>query len=136
MFELMVTGRFAAAHSLRNFNGRCEALHGHNWRVEVVVRGSQLDKADLLMDFGQLKQLMNQALDRLDHGHLNEIAPFDQQNPSSELIAKYLWERIAPGLPAHVTMARVSAWESDDSRATYLGPRAAAGINGSVGVDS
>ena len=127
MFELMVIGRFAAAHSLRNFKGRCEALHGHNWRVEVVVRGSQLDQADLLMDFGQLKQLMNQALDRLDHGHLNEIAPFDQQNPSSELIAKHLWEQVAPGLPAHVSMARVSAWESDDSRATYLGPGAPGG---------
>lgn len=122
MFELMVTGRFAAAHSLRNFNGRCEALHGHNWRVEVVVRGSQLDQADLLMDFGQLKQLMNQALDRLDHGHLNEIPPFDKVNPSSELIAKHIWEQMAPGLPDHVAMARVSAWESDDSRATYLGP--------------
>jgi len=127
VFELMVIGRFAAAHSLRNFKGRCEALHGHNWRVEVVVRGSQLDQADLLMDFGQLKQLMNQALDRLDHGHLNEIAPFDQQNPSSELIAKHLWEQVAPGLPAHVSMARVSAWESDDSRATYLGPGAPGG---------
>ncbi len=118
----MVTGRFAAAHSLRNFKGRCEALHGHNWRVEVVVRGSQLDQADLLMDFGELKQLMNQALDRLDHHHLNEIPPFDQHNPSSEMIAKHLYERIAAGLPAHVSMARVSAWESDDSRATYLGP--------------
>ncbi|CAO0823524.1 6-carboxy-5,6,7,8-tetrahydropterin synthase [Desulfarculales bacterium] len=136
MFELMVTGRFAAAHSLRNFNGRCESLHGHNWRVVVVVKGSQLDQTDLLMDFGQLKQLMNQALDILDHGHLNEIAPFDRVNPSSELIAKHLWEQIAPGLPAHVAMARVSAWESDDSRASYLGPPAAAANNGSVGVDS
>ncbi len=120
MFELMVTGRFAAAHSLRNFNGRCEALHGHNWRVEVVVRGDTLDKADLIMDFGELKAAMNQVLDRLDHGYLNEIKPFDEQNPSSELIAKYLYEQIAQMLPAGVQMARVSAWESDDSRATYM----------------
>lgn len=125
MFELMVTGRFAAAHSLRNFHGRCEALHGHNWRVEVTVRGSQLDEADLLLDFGQLKKLMRQALDRLDHQHLNELPPFDRLNPSSEMIAKYLWEAIAPGLPAQVALARVAAWESDDSRATYLGPPAA-----------
>lgn len=124
MFELMVTGRFAAAHSLRNFKGRCEALHGHNWRVEVVVRGSQLDQADLLMDFGELKALMNQALDQLDHRHLNEVPPFDRVNPSSEMIAKFLYENIGAGLPAHVAMARVSAWESDDSRATYLGPQA------------
>lgn len=121
MYELMVTGRFAAAHSLRNFKGRCEALHGHNWKVEVVVSGSRLDEAGLLMDFGELKKLMNAALDELDHKHLNEVPPFDAENPSSELIARHLYGRIAQGLPEHVRMARVSAWESDDSRATYLG---------------
>lgn len=121
MFELMVTGRFAAAHSLRNFKGRCESLHGHNWKVEVVVSGDQLDRADLIMDFGELKKLMNQAMDRLDHRFLNEIPPFDQVNPSSEQIAKWLYEEIGGGLPPQVTMTRVSAWESDDARATYLG---------------
>lgn len=121
MYELMVTGRFAAAHSLRNFNGRCEALHGHNWRVEVVVRGDTLDKAGLIMDFGELKSAMNQVMDKLDHRYLNEIEPFDELNPSSELIAKYLYEEISQRLPAGVEMARVSAWESEDSRATYLG---------------
>ncbi|MCF8033272.1 MAG: 6-carboxytetrahydropterin synthase QueD [Desulfarculaceae bacterium] len=121
MYRLMVTGRFAAAHSLRNFKGRCEALHGHNWKVEVVVQGNKLDKADLLMDFGELKKLMNQALDQLDHRHLNEVAPFDQVNPSSELIAKHLYETIAQDLPEQVSMHSVSAWESEDSRATYLG---------------
>ena len=121
MYRLMVTGRFAAAHNLRNFKGRCEALHGHNWRVEVVVEGEQLDKADLLMDFGELKMLMNQAMDKLDHCHLNEVPPFDQVNPSSEQIAKHLFEAIGRGLPGHVRMHSVSAWESDDSRATYLG---------------
>ena len=122
MYELMVTGRFAAAHSLRNFKGRCEALHGHYWRVEVVVGGSQLDQADLLMDFGELKKLMNQVLDRLDHCHLNERPHFLENNPSSEMIAKYLYEEIGQALPAQVSMTRVSAWESEDSRATYLGP--------------
>jgi 6-pyruvoyltetrahydropterin/6-carboxytetrahydropterin synthase len=120
MWELMVTGRFAAAHSLRNFKGRCEALHGHNWRVEVVVRGRELDEAGLVMDFGELKRLMNQALDELDHKHLNEVPPFDRDNPSSEMIARHLHGRVAAGLPAGVEMARVSAWESEDSRATYL----------------
>jgi 6-pyruvoyltetrahydropterin/6-carboxytetrahydropterin synthase len=120
VFELMVTGRFAAAHSLRNFNGRCEALHGHNWRVEVVVRGDTLDEAGLVMDFGELKAAMNKVLDRLDHKYLNEIKPFDEYNPSSELIAKYLYEEIAELLPPGVHMARVSAWESEDSQATYI----------------
>lgn len=121
MYELKVIGRFAAAHSLRHFKGRCEALHGHNWRVEVVVRGSQLDQAGLVMDFAVIKQFMNQVLDNLDHRHLNEVPPFDLINPSSELIAKYLYDHIGGQLPAGVNIARVSAWESDDSCATYLG---------------
>lgn len=120
MFQLMVTGRFAAAHSLRNFKGRCESLHGHNWRVEVVVEGSQLNEAGLVMDFGDLKKIMNQVMDKLDHRHLNEIPPFDQLNPSSELIAKYLYEQIAPALPAGVRPVSVAAWESEDSKATYM----------------
>ena len=119
MWELTVNGRFAAAHSLRNFNGRCEELHGHNWRVEVTVRGDKLDQADLVMDFGELKKLMNQVLDRLDHHHLNEVPPFDRVNPSSELIAKHIYEEIAGGLPPAVAMHSVSAWESEDSKATY-----------------
>ncbi|MGD8560978.1 MAG: 6-carboxytetrahydropterin synthase QueD [Desulfarculaceae bacterium] len=119
MYELTVTGRFAAAHSLRNFKGRCESLHGHNWRVEVVVRGSTLDQAGLVMDFGELKKMMNQALDQLDHKHLNEVPPFDQVNPSSENIAKYLFETLQEKLPPGVGMHSVSAWESEDSKATY-----------------
>ena len=87
----------------------------------MVVEGEKLDKADLLMDFGDLKKLMNQAMDKLDHCHLNEVPPFDQVNPSSEQIAKHLFETISLGLPGHVRMRSVSAWESDDSRATYLG---------------
>ncbi len=122
MYQLTVTGHFAAAHSLRNFKGRCEALHGHNWKVEVVVSGDKLDQADLLMDFGELKKLMNQALDRLDHRYLNELPPFDQVNPSSEMIAKWLFEQIARDLPPQVKMHSVSAWESHNAKATYLGP--------------
>lgn len=122
MYQLTVFGRFAAAHSLRNFKGRCEALHGHNWRVEVTVSGKRLDPdSQILMDFGELKDLMRAALETLDHTHLNEVPPFDQDNPSSELIAKYIYEFVAPGLPDGVAMDQVAAWESDDSRAVYLG---------------
>jgi len=121
MFQLMVTGRFAAAHSLRNFQGRCESLHGHNWRVEVVVKGSELNEAGLLMDFGELKRILNKVLDKLDHSHLNDIPPFNHLNPSSELIAKYLYDQILPELPLAVSLVNVSAWESEDSQATYFG---------------
>jgi len=121
VYRLSVTGRFAAAHNLRHFKGRCESLHGHNWKVEVVVEGRDLDQADLLLDFGELKRLLNLALDQLDHRHLNQVPPFDQRNPSSEMIAKHLYETIAAQLPPQVKMAEVSTWESEDSRATYLG---------------
>ena len=121
MYELTVYGRFAAAHSLRNFKGRCESLHGHNWRVEVTVEGASLDpESQILMDFGDLKVLMRQALENLDHKYLNEVPPFDSDNPSSELIARYIFEKIEPDLPPGVRMARVAAWESDDSRAVYF----------------
>jgi len=122
MWELTVIGRFAAAHSLREFKGKCEDLHGHNWRVEAAVAGDELDQAGLVMDFGELKVLMNRVLDTLDHKHLNEVPPFDRLNPSSELIAKHIYDEMAKDLPAGVAMSRVSAWESEDSRATYLGP--------------
>lgn len=124
MYELKVLGSFAAAHSLRNFKGRCESLHGHNWQVEVVVSGARLAEADILMDFGDLKELLKRALDGLDHRHLNELAPFKEQNPSSENIARYIYEAIEPHLPPGVGLERVSAWESDNSRASYLGPAA------------
>jgi 6-pyruvoyltetrahydropterin/6-carboxytetrahydropterin synthase len=120
VFELTVEGHFSAAHNLRNFKGRCENLHGHNWKVEVVVRGDRLDQADLVMDFGDLKKLMNASLDKLDHRHLNEIAPFDECNPSSELIAKYLYQDVARGLPPEVSMHKVNVWESPGSKATYF----------------
>jgi 6-pyruvoyltetrahydropterin/6-carboxytetrahydropterin synthase len=120
MFELQIISRFAAAHCLRNFNGRCEALHGHNWRVEVAVRGRELDEADILFDFGKLKALTRQALDELDHTHLNELAPFSVKNPSSEMIARYIFQQIKPQLPGHVRLTRVSVWESEDSRASYF----------------
>lgn len=121
MFELGVEGEFAAAHSLRNFKGRCEDLHGHNWKVEVVVRGDVLGEADLVMDFGDLKTLMNQSLDYLDHKYLNELPPFDVCNPSSELIAKHIFDSITKELPPEVKLHKVSVWESPRSRATYLG---------------
>jgi 6-pyruvoyltetrahydropterin/6-carboxytetrahydropterin synthase len=120
VYQLKVIGDFAAAHSLRNFKGRCEALHGHNWRVEVVVQGDRLNEAGLVMDFAELKKVMNRILDRLDHHHLNETPPFDQINPSSELIAKFLFENIGAQLPPEVEMVSVSAWESEGSCALYM----------------
>lgn len=125
MFELTVTSHFAAAHALKNFEGPCESLHGHNWKVEVTVVGQDLDEAGMVVDFGQLKKMTNQALDELDHSYLNELEAFKDQSPSSENIARHLFDRLSrdlngPGLK----VVRVTAWESETSRVSYLGPDA------------
>jgi 6-pyruvoyltetrahydropterin/6-carboxytetrahydropterin synthase len=124
MYELKVTSHFAAAHNLREFYGRCENLHGHNWFVEAVVRADELDKIGLAMDFGLMKKHLNAVLDELDHQYLNEKAEFKTANPSSENIARFIFDRLAPEiLKASENRARlhsVSAWESDNACAVYI----------------
>ena len=122
MYEIMVQDSFSAAHRLREYGGRCEDLHGHNWHVDVVVRAAQLDETGLAMDFHTLKEHTRKALSSLDHAFLNDIPPFQEANPSSENIAKHLFEEIARSLaetPARVV--RVNVWESDHACASYLG---------------
>jgi len=121
MYELKVVTQFAAAHSLRNFHGKCENLHGHNWKVEIYVVSDELDRTEIVMDFGELKTMAKEVLDALDHKHLNELEFFKVNNPSSENIARFIYEGIASRVdrPA-VSVSRVSVWESDTSRATYI----------------
>ncbi len=121
MYELKIEDSFAAAHNLRGYKGQCEALHGHNWKVEVVVRADRLDDTGLAVDFHELKAATHQVLERLDHGYLNDLPMFREQNPSSELIAKHIFEELGrrierEGLWVH----RVTAWESDKACASYL----------------
>jgi 6-pyruvoyltetrahydropterin/6-carboxytetrahydropterin synthase len=124
MYELKVTSHFAAAHNLREFYGRCENLHGHNWFVEAVVRAKELDKIGLAMDFGIIKKNLSAVLDELDHEYLNEKEEFKAQNPSSENIAKFIFDRLAPSIVAssggRARLHSVSAWESDNACAKYI----------------
>jgi 6-pyruvoyltetrahydropterin/6-carboxytetrahydropterin synthase len=124
MYELKVTNRFAAAHNLREFYGKCENLHGHNWFVEAVVRVAELDKIGLGMDFGVIKRLLAEVLDQLDHQYLNEKSEFVAVNPSSENIAKFIHDRLAPKIveasEGRGRLRSVSAWESDNACATYV----------------
>ncbi|MEW6267427.1 MAG: 6-carboxytetrahydropterin synthase QueD [Thermodesulfobacteriota bacterium] len=121
MYELKVTGRFAAAHNLRQFHGKCEDLHGHNWLVEVYVVASNLDDAGLVMDFGVIKKRLAEVLEGLDHKYLNEIDFFQANNPSSENIARFIFDRLAPRINAGpARLVKVSAWESDNACATYI----------------
>jgi len=120
MYELKILTQFSAAHRLENFNGKCEALHGHNWKVEVFLQGRELDDAGLLMDFGVIKARVNEVLEEIDHKYLNELPAFKDQNPSSENLASYLFERLAGVLNrGGAQVSRVNVWESDTSCASY-----------------
>jgi 6-pyruvoyltetrahydropterin/6-carboxytetrahydropterin synthase len=123
MYELKIITDFSAAHRLENFYGKCESLHGHNWKVEVFLLGDRLDDAGLVKDFGVVKGKAREVLAELDHKYLNDLPVFRQQNPSSENLARYLYERLGMVLDGEgVRVSRVSVWESDTSCATYFEP--------------
>ncbi len=121
MYELKIVSQFAAAHQLREFEGGCENLHGHNWKVEVYISGKNLEKNGLLIDFRLIKEATKKALEKLDHKFLNELEPFTDINPSSENIARNLFESISRELNNEVVrVIRVTAWESDSACASYF----------------
>ena len=120
MYEVKIVTQFAAAHRLENFNGKCESLHGHNWKVEVFLGGKDLNGTGLLMDFGVVKARTKEVLEEIDHKYLNELAAFQDRNPSSENLACYLYERLGAILNSdRVKVRRVNVWESDTSCASY-----------------
>jgi 6-pyruvoyltetrahydropterin/6-carboxytetrahydropterin synthase len=122
MYEVYVDESFAAAHNLRNYKGKCENLHGHNYKVRVMLKGPQLDAAGLLYDFVHLKQVIQAVIKSLDHRYLNELEPFDVLNPSAENIAKHIFDESSRRLPAAANGVRISSvtvWETDTSAATY-----------------
>lgn len=123
MYELKIVTDFSAAHQLREFKGDCERLHGHNWRIEVFIKGEHLAKTGVLIDFKVLKDQVHDILDGLDHRFLNDVPAFQNINPSSENIARYIAEQLDARLEAPgVAVSRVTAWESDDACATYYPP--------------
>jgi 6-pyruvoyltetrahydropterin/6-carboxytetrahydropterin synthase len=122
MYELKIITQFAAAHRLLHFQGKCEQLHGHNWKVEVFVRADRLDSAGLVRDFGEIKAVTHEVLNGLDHRYLNEISPFNEENPSSENIARYLFQELSRRLnDDRAQVSKISVWESDSACATYGG---------------
>ena len=121
MYELKVTSQFAAAHQLREYEGGCERLHGHNWKIEVYVIGERLGKEGLLIDFREVKNATNRALDELDHEFLNELEPFKALNPSSENIARHIFKFLSHELNKdNIRVSKVAAWESDSACASYM----------------
>ena len=124
MFEVSVEETFAAGHALRNYRGKCENVHGHNYRVQVTVTGRELNVAGLLVDFVELKRLLDAVIEQLDHKFLNDVPPFDRLNPSAENIAKFFYDEVSKGLGSEtgVALGEVKIWETDTSVATYRPP--------------
>ena len=123
MYEVTVEDSFAAGHYLRNYKGKCENPHGHNYKVRVTLRGAELDKAGLLLDFKDLKEIMKHVIDRLDHQMLNDVEPFTSLNPSAENLARYFYEQASARLKAitqgRVSIGDVTIWETDTTTARY-----------------
>ena len=125
MYELKIITEFSAAHNLRNFRGKCEALHGHNWKVEVVLSGKNLDESGVVLDFAEVKGATSEIMSEIDHRYLNDLPFFMENNPSSENIARYIFHRLQEKIDNdRIRIRRVSAWESQDACASYLGESA------------
>jgi 6-pyruvoyltetrahydropterin/6-carboxytetrahydropterin synthase len=121
MFEVTIEETFSAGHALRNYRGKCENVHGHNYRCQVTLEGADLDEIGLLVDFVELKRVVHGVLERMDHQWLNEFPPFDVLNPSAENMARYVYEQVQEGLKTRegVRVGLVRLWETDTANATY-----------------
>jgi 6-pyruvoyltetrahydropterin/6-carboxytetrahydropterin synthase len=122
MYANTVISHFSGAHRLRHLHGKCEALHGHNWKIEVSVISNRLVKEGIVIDFGVLKKKVEKVLKPLDHTFLNDLPYFSKKEPSSENIAKYIYEHLEKELKRYpATLRSVTAWESETAYATYYG---------------
>ncbi len=121
MFELNVEDEFASAHFLRKYKGKCERMHGHNYRVMVCVRAKKTDSVGLIMDFGEIKAELKKVLEVLDHHVLDELPPFKKINPSAENIAKYIFGCLSKSLKRKkVRLGKVTVWETARASASYF----------------
>lgn len=119
MFELIIQTDFAAAHRLRGYKGACEKLHGHNWKLDVVLQSDRLNELGMVVDFQEVKVALKDILAEFDHSFLNDLARFKTVNPTTENIAKAVAQELAKRLPRGVRVKSVTSWESDRCGATY-----------------
>jgi 6-pyruvoyltetrahydropterin/6-carboxytetrahydropterin synthase len=120
MFELTIESTFSAAHQLRGYKGECERLHGHNWKVHIHVLAERLNEIDIAIDFREMKRLAAEVLQPLDHSFLNNVFPFTEKNPSSENVAKWVYDALKKKLPdENIMLSAVTVWESETASATY-----------------
>jgi len=120
-YEVMIERNFSSAHQLRGYKGKCENLHGHNYKIEIFARGEELNNIGLLIDFGDLKSAADEIVNYLDHRNINELPPFDEElNPSAENLARYILEYIASRIDdGRVQVYKVRCYETPTSIATY-----------------
>jgi 6-pyruvoyltetrahydropterin/6-carboxytetrahydropterin synthase len=122
MFQVTVDETFSSGHALRGYKGKCENVHGHNYKVRVTLEGSQLDSVGLLYDFTHLKRVIREIVGGVDHKFLNDMAPFDVINPSAENLAKYFYDettRQMNAMPEGARVTSITIWETDTTSATY-----------------
>ncbi len=116
MHSIKIETSFSAAHNLRQYKGKCEALHGHNWKIEVVLASETLNKGGMVMDFHDVKKVVAAALAPFDHAYLNKLPYFRKVNPTSEHISAYIYRSLKKKLPQ---LASVTVWENATCSATY-----------------
>jgi 6-pyruvoyltetrahydropterin/6-carboxytetrahydropterin synthase len=122
MFQVSVEETFSAGHALRGYKGKCENVHGHNYRVQITLEGPELDQIGLLVDFTHIKKVMRDLIKRLDHQFINDLEPFTTVNPSAENLAKYFFEEVSQHLkemPPGAMVKDVVIWETDTAYAKY-----------------
>jgi len=117
MYEVKVVLSFSGAHSLRHYEGKCEDLHGHNWKIEAHISKEKLDDSGMIIDFKKLKKILNEVLETLDHKHLNDIPYFKKINPTSENIARFIHDKVSEKLK--LKGLKITVWETDTSSASY-----------------
>jgi len=120
MYKINVSTSFSGAHSLKDYPGLCKNLHGHNWKVRVQIATESLDELGMAIDFHILKDHLARLIDKIDHQHLNALADFSQQNPTSENIARLIFTQMETSLlDTPVTVTEVEIWESESSSTIY-----------------
>ena len=119
MFELIIDSEFSAAHNLRNYKGACENLHGHNWKIQIVLESDVLNDLGMVLDFKDLKEITDNIIVKYDHKYLNEVEDFVVTNPTTENISKLLYREISDELPEGVFVKKITTWESEGFGASY-----------------
>ena len=119
MYKLSIESNISAAHRLRDYNGPCARVHGHNWKIRVEVTANQLNEVGIAIDFSDLKKITWQVIGPFDHNDFNEIAPFDKLNPTAENIARFFYHEINKLLPEGISLALIEIWETDKYRVAY-----------------